>query len=264
MSQNYILLLNWNGWRDTLRCLNSLEHLCTPCHVLVIDNASTDDSVARLQEAKPGIEILQSGGNLGFAGGNNVGIREAMRRGADFIWLLNNDTVVEPTTLQGLLDVAVGRPDVGIVGSVIRDMEEPRNLQAWGGGRVVMPLGYVRHYLKPTEISRTSYITGASMLIRREVVEQIGLLDEHFFMYWEDTDYCFRARSAGWKLAVADDSVVYHAESSSAGKASQRQIGWRNSSARHFFKRHSSLGQFPAQVGILARSLKAVWQRRKA
>jgi len=264
MNCTYIILLNWNGWRDTLRCLESLENLDTPCHVLVVDNASTDESVARLREVKTEIEILQSGGNLGFAGGNNVGIREAVRRGADFIWLLNNDTIVEPSALQALLDVALSRSDVGIVGSVIRDMEEPRNLQAWGGGHVIMPLGYVRHYLEPTEIRRTSYITGASMLIRREVIGQIGFLDERFFMYWEDTDYCFRARSAGWKLSVAGDSIVYHAESSSAGKASHRQIGWRNSSALHFFKRHSSFGVVPARLGILARSLKAVWQRRKA
>lgn len=263
MTCTYVVLLNWNGWRDTLRCLESLETLQTPHHVLVVDNASTDDSVARLQELKPGVDLLQSGGNFGFAGGNNVGIREAVRRGAEFIWLLNNDTTVEPSSLQALLDVARARPEVGIVGSAIHDFEEPRNIQAWGGGRVFMPLGYVRHYVKPTELVRTSYITGASMLIRREVTEQIGLLDDHFFMYWEDTDYCFRAQAAGWKLAVAGDSRIYHAESSSAGKASPRQIAWRNSSALHFFKRHSSFGTLPARVGIVARSLKAARQRRK-
>jgi len=256
-----VILLNWNGWRDTVRCLSSLRLSHAPHRVIVVDNASTDDSVARIREAFPDVTLLQSGTNGGFAFGNNVGIRHALATGADFVWLLNNDTCVTPRTLSAMLDVALADPCVGVVGSVIRDIHTPHAVQAWGGGRVMLPLGYVRHFREPAQMGATSYLTGASLLIRREVLEHVGLLDEGFFMYWEDTDYAFRARRAGWGLAVAGNSDVLHAESSTAGKASIRQVGWRNTSALRFYFRHAPQYLPGVLIGIAARSAKA-WLTR--
>ncbi|MBB6097613.1 hypothetical protein HNR42_001030 [Deinobacterium chartae] len=253
----YIVLLNWNGWADTIACLQSLRTLHTPHRVVVVDNASRNDSVSRIKQAFPEIPVLQSGGNLGFSGGNNVGIRHALEAGADYVWLLNNDTLVFPDSLEELLKTADQCPGAGVIGSVLYYLEQPERVQAWGGGKIIMPLGIARHYLEAQPLGKTSYITGASMLIRREVLEQVGLLDDGFFMYWEDTDYSFRVRRAGWEIAVAPGSKILHKESASLGQYNPVTIGYRNRSALRFFRKHSRWGVLPALIGILARTLKA-------
>src|ERR1017187_67190 len=132
-----VALLNWNGWRDTVECLTSLQKLdYEECELLVIDNASTNDSVLRIRERFAPIKIIQLEKNLGFAGGCNVGIRYAISHGAQYAWLLNNDTKVDPSALRALVEVAEADGCVGAVGSIIYDMQHPRRIQAWGGGRV--------------------------------------------------------------------------------------------------------------------------------
>ena len=264
-----IVLLNWNGWRDTSACLSSLLKLQYPEYAIsVVDNDSTDNSAAHLRTEFPEVKVIETGRNLGFAGGCNVGIRQALSEGADFIWLLNNDTTVDPNALQAQVDKVRSSPKTGACGSAIYDMHHPQRLQAWGGGHINFWLGRSRHYLHPVRDDSIDFITGASMLITREVIGSIGFLDEGFFMYWEDADYCFRLRAAGWRLVVAGQSRVWHKGSSSVGKGSVKLDRYFNASAARFFEKHARTPLIPRWTGVTLRIGKRLiardWERARA
>jgi len=264
-----ILLLNWNGWRDTVKCLNSLKGLDYPSfQVVVVDNASTDNSLAQIRAAFPSLVIIEAGRNLGFAGGCNLGIKFALREEAQYVWLLNNDTEVDPQSLRGLVETAEADPDIGAVGSAIYSMTSPEQLQAWGGGYVNFWLGRSGHFTVPVDDERLHFISGASLLIPRRAVESLGLLDECFFMYWEDADYCFRLRRAGWRLAVAAESKIWHKEQGSVGKNTVLLDGFFNRSATRFFARHAPMPFISIWSGMGLRILKRVilcdWKRVRA
>jgi GT2 family glycosyltransferase len=213
------VVINWNGWPDTLSCLESLVKQEYPAQqIVVVDNASTDDSVERIRGAFPEILVLVAERNRGFAAGSNLGIRYALKHGAEFVWLLNNDTVCPPDTVRKLVGAAADA-QVGVVGTVLRYYAEPARIQAWGGGSATRSMGFVRHFESPAELRENSFVTFASVLLRREMLERIGLLDEGYFMYFEDSDLCFRARAAGWRLAVAPDTAVLHKEGASNGSS---------------------------------------------
>ncbi|MCX7803345.1 MAG: glycosyltransferase family 2 protein [Meiothermus ruber] len=212
----YILIVNYNAWPDTLACLRALEGLRYPNYrVLVLDNASQNDGVARLRAAFPHLELVELGRNLGFAGGNNAGIRRALAAGADYVWLLNPDTLPEAGALAAMVERAEQDVRVGAVGAVLYEMDNPQQVQAWGGGQVVLPWGLIRLLTHPRQAGRLNYISGASLLIRRAALEQVGLLDEGFFMYGEDCDYGLRLIRAGFRLAVAEGARVLHKGGSS-------------------------------------------------
>ncbi|ADI15956.1 glycosyltransferase family 2 protein [Truepera radiovictrix] len=226
----YIVLVNWNGWRDTDACLASLKALDYPnARVVVVDNASTDGSVAELQRRHPDLTLLPSGANLGFAGGNNVGLRYALEQGADYVWLLNNDTLVEPDALTHLVARAqagaAGLP-VGLCGSTLIYESRRDTVQALGGARYNRWWGTVAHIgrHRPRELPidaaaverQLDYLIGASMLVSRPFLETIGLMQEDYFLYFEELDWAVRARGR-FALAYAPQSVVYHKEGASIG-----------------------------------------------
>jgi len=264
------VLLNFNNWRYTIECLASLQHLdYDDWKVLVVDNGSKDDSLERIRELFPEVEIIELTENLGFPGGNNRGIRVALERGAEYVWLLNNDTVVEPQALRAMVEKAESDPKIGAVGSAIYSMEERERLQAWGGGYVNFWLGRSRHFLRPVSDEEIQFVTGASVLLRRTVLESLGLLDEGFFpIYWEDADYCFRLRKAGWKLAVAENSKVWHKETATIGKNSERLDFVFNKSAIRFFRKHARVPLIPIWTAICLRIAKRAiagdWKRVRA
>src|ERR1700722_3991033 len=269
MPKVYIVLVNWNGWNDTASCLSSLQSLDYENRkIIVVDNGSTDDSAARLRKAFPWVEIILAGANLGFPGGCNVGIRRALAEGADYVWLLNSDATADPEALQALVERAESDSGVGAVGSAIFCMEEPTQLQVWGGGYVNFWLGHARHFLKPVSDEEVQYITGASLLIPRRALETVGLLDERLFLYWDDPDYCWRLRKAGWKLSVAGRSKVWHKGMSSLGRRNPRLDTLFNSSAAIFFKQHSPVPLISIWVGvslrIAKRLLRGDWMRARA
>jgi GT2 family glycosyltransferase len=255
-----IILLNWHGWRDTIACLDSLSRLDYPnYHIVVVDNGSTDDSVARIRAAHPEILLIETSRNLGFSGGCNVGIRHALETGAEYVWLLNNDTTVDPQALQAMVQVAESDPGVGAVGSVLYYLDNPTAIQAWGGGWTSFWSGRSRHHLAPVSDARLHYLTAASMLLRRSAIQDVGLLDEDtFFMYWEDTDLSFRLRKAGWRLAVAEKSIVLHREHAATGKGSPLLARYFNESAVRFFQRHARWPIWPIAVGATGRVMKRV------
>jgi GT2 family glycosyltransferase len=255
-----IVVLNWNGWRDTIACLGSLSRLDDPDHaVIVVDNGSDDDSVERIRASDPAVTIVETARNLGFAGGCNVGIRHALERGASFVWLLNNDTIVAPDSLGAMRDVMRQRADVGIVGSVVRSLARPEAVEAWGGGRVNRFLGTTRRNLSSR--ARLDYVTGTSVLIRRAVFEDAGLLDEDFFFYLEDVDFSRRAAACGWELAVADAAGVWHrggaTVNSGSATRSERADRLHTRSSGVFVGKHAGRWVFPSAAarlgGIAAR-----------
>lgn len=233
-----VVVLNWNGWADTLRCLLSLQTLAHPMpRIVMVDNHSSDGSVEKIREVFPALDILETPANLGFGGGCNVGMRHAMAQDVDYIWLINSDATAEPTTLSALLQTAEARPEVGAVGSVIHELAAPKRIELWGGGQVNLWLGRSRPLKAPGALD---FVSGASMLLRVSALHQVGLFDDHrFFMYWEDTDLGFRLRQHGWQLATATDSRVWHKGSGSLGKGSPTIDAYFVCSALRFFRRHA-------------------------
>jgi GT2 family glycosyltransferase len=238
MKRVAVVVLNWNGWRDTRACIASLQKLSYPNFgLIVVDNGSTDGSQGHIEENFPAIKVLQTGANLGFGGGCNVGIRHALEQGVDYVWLINSDATVDANALTELVRVADEQALVGAVGSVLYEAERPDQIQLWGGGRVGLWRGLSRHQIAPAPLD---FVSGASMLLRREAVEQVGMFDDHaFFMYWEDSDLGFRLRQAGWQLAVAESSHVRHKLSASLGKGSRQLDTYFTQSGVRFLRRYA-------------------------
>jgi GT2 family glycosyltransferase len=247
-----IILLNWNSWQDSAECIESCKRLSYPYfQLLIVDNDSSDGSEAILRERFPDIGFIQTGANLGFAGGNNVGIGYALAQGADYVWLLNNDTVVEPEALTALLQLAANDKQVGMVGSKIVYYDAPKIL--WFSGAVLNRESAHRPYhlgLNEADHGQydltceTGYITGCSLLVRKEVIASIGLLDDRLFLYFEDVDWSARAKAAGWKLMYCPESLVYHKVSISAGGAASPTLLYYTSRNRLYFVKRN----FPNKV----------------
>lgn len=238
MKRVEVVVLNWNGWRDTLACLASLQRLNYPNFgLIVVDNGSTDGSQSHIEAHIPGLKVLQTGANLGFGGGCNAGIRQALEQGADYIWLINSDTTVDANALTELVRLADAQVFVGAVGSVLYEADQPDQIQLWGGGRVGLWRGLSRHQASPAPLD---FVSGASMLLRREAIEQVGMFDtQTFFMYWEDSDLGFRLRQAGWQLAVAEKSRVWHKLSASLGQGSRQLDVYFTQSGVRFLRRYA-------------------------
>jgi GT2 family glycosyltransferase len=267
----YVVVLNWNGWRDTIECLESVFRLEYPdFQVIVCDNGSSDGSVEQIRrwargeiavEARnpalaelvsppirkpialseigddkdclhggagiPRLLLIKTGANLGFAGGNNVALRYILELcDFDFAWLLNNDTVVRPDALSQLVHRMKERTDAGICGSTLLYYDEPSKVQAWGGsiwntwvarGGILGNLETAKAVPPVSEVERKmAYVVGASMLVRRQFLEQIGLMDEGYFLTSEEIDWATRAKGR-FTLAYAPGSLVYHREGAITG-----------------------------------------------
>lgn len=239
----YCIVLNWNGWQDTLACLASLVLQDYPnLVVVVVDNCSHDDSVTKIAQAYPSILLLETGANLGFSGGNNVGLRKALDDGAEYVWLLNNDTVAPPDTATKLVAKALAEPQAGEVGTILHHMNSPGTVQAWGGA-TLYPWAFYRARLvtTPHKFGQNTALMAASVLLRRETLMQVGLLDEGFFMYYEDSDLSFRILNAGWTLAVAEDTAVLHKEGASLGALNPVRIRYGIASTLRFIYKHARL-----------------------
>jgi GT2 family glycosyltransferase len=234
-----IVIVNWNGITDTRTCLDSVKKMNKQganVMTIVVDNGSTDDSVSILKKQYPWVVTLVTGKNLGFTGGNNVGMRYAYAHGADLVWLLNNDTIVDADALN-MVD-AFDNDSVGIAGSKIyfaagheyhkdRYTKKEQGKVLWfAGGLVDWANMYASHrgvdeidHGQYDKQQQTDFVTGCSMMIRREVIAKIGYLDDAYFLYLEDLDYCLRAKRAGFDLLYIPTSRIWHVNSGSTGTA---------------------------------------------
>ena len=212
-----IVILNWNGWRDTIEAVSSTRGLTGAAfRVYVIDNASTDGSESHLRAWDPMLTILQSGDNLGWSGGNNVGIRAALADGCRHVLLLNNDAILRPDALTALVDAAESLPDAACVGSLIVDVREPGWVEFGGTyveARTDMPRqihGRVSDLNLPRAPHRTVAVKGCSMMLTANGLARVGLLTEDYFLNYDETDWCYRANAAGLANYLVATSVVEH------------------------------------------------------
>lgn len=213
-----IIVLNYNGREDTLACLRSLEHLTYPnVEVIVVDNASSDASVEAIRAAYPNMTLIETGANLGFTGGNNVGIRYALERGADYILLLNNDTVVAPDFISILVETMENDPGLGVTGPMIYYYSAPETI--WSAGGAIDWTRGTTSMIGLNEEDKSQYglspravdfVTGCALLARRAVWEQAGLLDDRFFMYYEEAEWCVRASRAGYSIRLVPAAMIWH------------------------------------------------------
>jgi GT2 family glycosyltransferase len=216
--QVVIVVLNWNGLADTLECLESLARLDYPAYeVVVVDNDSTDGSAEAIREQFPEVTLIENRENLGFTGGNNVGLRYALARGTDYALLLNNDTKVAPDFLRHMVEASEADPTVGIAGPTIYYHERPDIIWSAGGvidwrrGSTQMVGLNERDEGQLGQVPRTvDFVTGCALLVRRAVLEQAGLLDERFFAYYEETEWCVRATRAGFKIVHVPLAHIWH------------------------------------------------------
>jgi len=218
-----VIILNWNGGAVLGPCLESLTRVSEPeLEITVVDNGSSDSSPEIVRRDFPGVELIENGRNLLFAAGNNVGIKAALERGAEFILLLNNDTEVDPRFAAELLR-AFDDPGTGIAGPRIYYYDDPERIWYGGGGFNRLTGVPFHRGLRRIEGSfedspgPTGWVTGCALMARREVFEQIGGLDPSYRIYCEDVDFCLRAAERGWSLVYVPSAKVWHKVSSSSG-----------------------------------------------
>ena len=242
----FIVVLNWNLPDDTIQCLRSTAPLVRAgASVVLVDNGSQP---ARLSELDDGLQsnfpdtihigeqeayearvatgrtaVVRLSKNLGYAGGNNVGLRIALNSGADWVFLLNNDCLVPPDLVDGVLGAAAGLARIGAIGCQLLTFDEPPRI-LYGGGRRLYRLGahWLTKWRKPSGIWPVNFVPFACVALSGEAIRQVGLLDERYFAYVEDCDYCYRLALAGWNMAVNLDVRVRHRVSASLGRRSPR------------------------------------------
>ena len=224
------VLLNWNQTDLTLACLRSLACLDYPeKRVVLVDNGSMPVSLEAIESEFPDLVLLRNKRNLGFTGGNNVGIQRALADGANYVMLLNNDTEVAPDMLRLLLDFAEADEGIGVVGPLIYYFQDPNRI--WSAGGLVDPR--TGSALSPGEGQvddgqrvpvQVDYVSGCALLIKARVIEDVGLLDDRMFIYYEEADWCARAREAGYQIWLVPEANVWHKISMEARALSRRYV----------------------------------------
>lgn len=227
-----IVLVNYNNHKDTVECVKSLLNIdYSNYKIVLVDNASTDsDSIKNDEFLKKNTILLENRENNGFSAGNNIGIKYAKKQfQADYYLLLNNDTVVDKQFLNKLVNCAKKNNDNAVIGGKIYYYYED-NMLWYAGGSYNTDSGFAAHfgYKKIDDGSynkdiSVSFITGCLMLIPTKIINKVGLLDESYFLYSEDTDYCCRVKEAGFDLIYCADSVIYHKVSAAVGDNSPMQ-----------------------------------------
>lgn len=220
-----IILVNWNGYDFTQACLHSLSKIDFPdFKIILVDNASQNQEGKSLKKSFPEMELIENAENLGFSGGNNVGIRYALEQGFSHIMLLNNDTEVEPDFLGEMMRKSHQNPSLGVVQPMILFLNDPKKIWS-AGGKWIPAIGEaitlgdrdpVADYR--SKKSALDWATGCCMLISREAILKTGLLNEQYFAYFEDVEWSMRFRKAGFGIVLAEKAVIYHEAGASSKK----------------------------------------------
>lgn len=303
------IVLNWNGWADTIECVESLLRSARlPDHILVCDNGSQDDSLDRMREWADGLLVVKSvlgGGarswayrpvakplpyaeftspaelfsagqsprerlifadlreNLGYAGGNNAGLRYAADHlQAEYIWLLNNDTVIDRHSLERQLELAERDRTIGIVGSKLLMYHQPDTIQALGGGHLLPLIAHDTQIGRGRKVASVQnipfdldHIVGASLFVRTQALRQAGFIDESYFLYREETDWCIEMRRHGWRLVCCVGSTIWHKEASSLGMRSGLHDYYALRNMLHLVRKHHAVTLPTAWLYFLLRAM---------
>jgi GT2 family glycosyltransferase len=221
----YAVVLSWNGREDTLRCLDSLTRVARrDLGIVCVDNGSTDGSQRAVRERFPQVVLIEAGANLGYSGGNNLGLRHALEQGARWVALVNNDATVAPDVIDGFELAARERPNAGILAGKVYFAERPQRIW-FAGQRVRQRVGYSgrpRGYgrldgPRYSRVTSTGRAVGALMAVSRDAIKAVGMLDEALFAYVEDVDWALRVKQAGLEVVFAPGARAWHRVSASTG-----------------------------------------------
>ncbi len=254
-----VVVLHYGPLYVTLRCLRALDRVRYPgLRVVLVDNSG---SGAALQPALRGLRrppvLVAMGGNAGFARGVNAGIREALRAGAAYVWLLNNDATPAPGALAVLVRLAGSDPDIAVVGSrILDDHVPPRIWQAGATADLATGLttsrgaGLInrRQYPKADDVD---WVTGCSLMIRSARFADVGVIDERFVMYYEETDWCLRARAAGYRVVYCPGSVVTHHVAGREARSDGRWLYWETRNRLLLLSNHHRERVLPVMIAML-------------
>lgn len=271
-----IIILNWNGKQDTIECLDTVVRSKTEridLSIYVVDNASSDDSVEAIKQKFPKIDLIENQENLMFAGGNNIGIKQAFADGADYVILLNNDTTVHPDTFEQLVTGAIehgfelASPKIYFSAGCEfhRDQytSSERGKVIWYAGGRIDWANVIPSHIGVDEVDHgqwgqtqeTDFATGCCLLISKKVIEKVGYLDEAYRMYFEDNDYSQRARRAGLKIGYIPAAKMWHKNAgSTGGSGSKTQVDFVDKSRFRFAMRYAP---WRAKLAVIRNKLMA-------
>jgi GT2 family glycosyltransferase len=260
------VILNWNNAVDTIECLESVSRMSySNCRTLVVDNASTDQSVAQIRAAWPNVEVLELGRNLGYAEGNNAGIRHALKDSPKYIFILNNDTLVSSDVVTRLVQVMEGDSRIGMAGPKIY-CTDPADRVFAEGSFVLWNRGSIEHrgmFQGDTPshavVEPVDFLVGCGILVRRDLIERIGLLDANYYLNYEDVEWAVRARRAGFYVLYVPTAVMWHKVSATLGRGSAANTYYMTRNALAFFWRNGpGIARWTATVRIVLRTMRTV------
>lgn len=261
------VVLTWNDTDMSERCIRSvLDNDYAPKDIVLVDNGSEPPAAPVLEGRFPGLTTVRHGQNMGFTGGCNAGMQKALEMGADYVFLLNNDTIVHPAAISRLVNAMEDRPDAAFASAILLYPGEPKQVQFYRG--------HIRrnaaHHVHPgdgdvmTEEHRrtidTEFAPACAVLIRAEALKQVGLFDERLFTNWEDYDWCLRFADAGWRLITVGTAEVIHAHGQTTGRISPFITYFFTRNRLICLFRHGSLGGILLNVPFVLRSF--FWQVR--
>ena len=251
MKKVAIIILNYKNSKDTIECVESLEKInYKNFNIIIVDNDSKDDSVEILRNHfKDKHIILNSGKNGGFAYGNNIGIKYALENGADYVLLINNDTIVEDDFLNVLVETAEKDKGVAIATGLIMNYYDKSKI-LYNGGEIDWNKFYGYHLNERenfnviSEEKEITFATGCLMLIRKDIFKNIGFLSEEYFMYYEDVDFCAKVQNKGYKIVYNSNSKIYHKVSASSGEEeSPFAIEWNTRNRLRFYRKYKKISK---------------------
>ncbi len=285
MKKVSIVVLNWNGYQDTIECLKSISKLKaseSKIETLIVDNASTNDSVERIKSYIKDNDkylLITNQRNYGFAEGNNIGIRHAIKTGADYVFVLNNDTVVDPDVINFLISTAEDKPHAGLISPKIyfaegyefhKDRYTKNDLGKviwYAGGEIDWDNVYASNHGVDDidegqfdEINETDFATGAAVLMNVKALKKVGLFDEKLFMYLEDADLSMRMKKRKWEILFAPKAVIWHKVSQSSGIGSQLNDYFSTRNRLVFGMKYAPLR---AKVALIRESIRFLKNGRK-
>jgi GT2 family glycosyltransferase len=245
-----IIVLNWNRPDDTLECLQSLGQIqYDNIEVIIVDNGSTDDSVARIAANYPHVTLLCTGRNLGYAGGNNHGLNYALKHGADYVFVLNNDTTVEPDCVLRLVEAGEYDPKIGEMGCYVYAYAPPRPF-LYAGLKAIRALDRpemgsyyhdeVRDQLDADGVTPIDAAHGCAFMIKRAALEHVNGFDPKFFAVHEEVDFGMRIREAGFEAVAVPKARIYHKVGATFGSASPNRVYYDVRNKVHYFSNRAA------------------------
>lgn len=246
----YIIILNYNGYTDTINCVENIKNINYKNYkIVIIDNASTDESITILKNKFRDCYIIQSDINNGYAGGNNLGIKFAINNNSDYICILNNDVLVDKNFLRILIEYYLNNTNIGMIGPMILDYYDQKVVQSTGA-MVNLYKGNINIINKNEKLNNIEkkiincdYVGGACILIKTKVISEIGLIPEEYFLFFEETEWCIKAKKLGYKIICNCNSKVMHKGSSSINKVTGLSEYYMARNRILFEKRNASKNQ---------------------